>query len=62
MNISAPVRSSDSAKVLKHASSLVDCTQKKFFLGGCGLAVSDIISGGFLGHLGPLRLALGANC
>jgi len=24
--------------------------------------VSDIISGGLLGHLGPLYLALGANC
>jgi len=24
--------------------------------------VSDVISGGLLGHLGPLCLALGANC
>jgi len=24
--------------------------------------VSDIISGGLLGHLGPLHLALGPNC
>jgi len=24
--------------------------------------VSDVISGGLLGHLGPLYLALGANC
>ena len=29
--------------------------------GGFGLSVSDVISGGLLGHLGPLRLALGAN-
>ena len=29
--------------------------------GGFGLSVSDIISGGLLGHLGPLCLALGAN-
>jgi len=37
MNISAPIRSSDSAKLSKHAASLVDCTQKKFiFLGGAG--------------------------
>jgi len=28
---------------------------------GCGLFVSDIISGGLLGHLGPLYLAMGAN-
>jgi len=35
---------------------------KKFFLlGGCGFFVSDVISGGLLGHLGPLCLALGAN-
>jgi len=33
-------------------------SKKKFFLGGCGLAVSDVISGGLLG---PLCLALGAN-
>jgi len=61
MNISAPIHSSDLAKLSKHAASLVDCTLKKFFLGGCGLAVSDVISGGLLGHLGPLCLALGAN-
>jgi len=37
MNISAPVRSSDSAKLSKHAASLVDYTRKKiFFLGGAG--------------------------
>jgi len=34
MNISAPVRSSDTAKLSKHAASLVDCTQKKFFFLG----------------------------
>jgi len=61
MNISTPVRSSDSVKVSKHAYSLVDCTLKKIFLVGCGLAVSDVISGGLLGQLGPLWLALGAN-
>jgi len=53
MNISAPVRSSDSAKLSKHATSLVDCTRKKNFFLGVRLAVSDIISGGLLGHLGP---------
>jgi len=30
-------------------------------LGGCGFFVSDVISGGLLGHLGPLCLTLGAN-
>jgi len=30
-------------------------------LGGCGFFVSDIISEGLLGHLGPVYLALGPN-
>jgi len=35
---------------------------KKFILvEGCGFFVSDIISGGLLGHLSPLRLALDPN-
>ena len=34
MNISAPICSSDSAKLSKHAASLVDCTRKKFFSWG----------------------------
>jgi len=42
-------------------ASLVDCTRKKFLPGGCRFVVSDVISGGLLGHLGPLCLALGAN-
>ena len=36
-------------------------SQKIFLLGGFGLSVSDVISGGLLRHLGPLCLALGAN-
>jgi len=36
-------------------------SKKNFLLGECGFFVSDVISGGLLGHLGPLRLALGAN-
>jgi len=36
--------------------------EKNFLLGGCSFFVSDVISGGLLGHLGPLCLALGANC
>jgi len=35
---------------------------KKIFSLGCyGFFMSDIISGGLLGHLGPLCLALGAK-
>jgi len=36
-------------------------SKKIFLLGGCRFVVSDVISGGLLGHLGPLCLALGAN-
>jgi len=60
-NFSSLVRSTDLVKVSKDAASLLMCTQKKFFLlGGCRFFVSDVISGGLLGHLGPLCLALGA--
>jgi len=34
---------------------------KIFFPLGCRFFVSDVISGGLLGHLGPLCLALCAN-
>jgi len=33
--------------------------KKNFLLGGCSFSVSDVISGGFLGHLGPLCLPWG---
>jgi len=36
-------------------------SKKIFLVGGCGIFVSDVISRGLLGHLGPLYLALGAN-
>jgi len=36
-------------------------SKKIFLLWVCGFFVSDAISGGLLGHLGPLCLALGAN-
>jgi len=36
-------------------------SNKNFLLGEYKFFVSDVISGGFLGHLGPLCLALGAN-
>jgi len=35
--------------------------KKIFLLRGCRFFVSDVISGGLLGHFGPLCLALGAN-
>jgi len=36
-------------------------SKKIFLVGECGFFVSDVISGGLIGHLGPLYLALGAN-
>ena len=36
-------------------------SKKNFLLGGCSFFVSDVKSGGLLGHRGPLCLALGAN-
>jgi len=44
------------------SASLVLCNEKTFLLEGCRFFVSDITSGGLLGHLGPLYLALGPNC
>jgi len=50
------------SKSLKRRSKSSSLHSKKIFLlGDCGFFVSDVISGGFLGHLGPLCLALGAN-
>jgi len=61
-NISAPVRVTDLVEASKDAASLLVCTRKKIFcLGRSGFFVSYITSGGLLGHLGPLCLALGAN-
>jgi len=60
-NFSGPVCSTDLVKVSKDVASLLVCTQKSFLLGECGLSVSDVMSGGLLGHLGPLCLDLGAN-
>jgi len=51
----------DPVKVSKDVASLVVCTKKSFFSGACGFFVSDVISEGLLGHLGPLCLALGTN-
>jgi len=52
-------RPSKSLKKRSKSSSLH--LKKKFLLGGCGFFVSYVVSGGLLGHLGPLYLALGAN-
>jgi len=61
-NFSGPVCSTDPVKVSKDAASLLSLHSKKIFLlGGCWCFVSDVISGGLLGHLGPLCLVLGAN-
>jgi len=35
---------------------------EKIFCLGVQVFVSDVISGGLLGHLGPLCLTLGTNC
>jgi len=48
-------------KGFNDAASLLVCTQKKFFGWGCRFFVSNIISGGLLGHFRPLHLALGPN-
>ena len=48
-------------KSLKRRGKSSSLHSKKFFSWGCGFFVSDVISGGLLGHLGPLCLALGAN-
>jgi len=61
-NFSSSVSATDSAKSSKDSTSLAVCTRKKFLVGSCGFFVSDVISGGILGHLGLLHLALGPNC
>ena len=60
-HFSGPVCSADPVKVSKDAASLLVCTRKKIFCLGGAFFVSDVISGGLLGHLGPLCLALSAN-
>jgi len=61
-NFFGPVSATDTVKSSKDTASLVVCNEKKIFLvGGYGFFVSDIISGGLLGHFGQLHLALGPN-
>jgi len=59
-NNSAPVRVTDLVEASKDAASLL-VVLEKFFCLGCVFFVSDVISAGLLGHLGPLCLALAAN-
>ena len=47
--------------VKRHGKSSSLHLKKNFLLWGCGFFMSDIISGGLLGHHGPLCMALGAN-
>jgi len=60
-NFSSLVSATDPVKGSKDAASLLVCTRKNVLLEGCRFFVSDVISEGLLGHLGPLYLALGAN-
>jgi len=61
-NIPAPVQVTELVEVSKDVANLVVCTREIiFWLGGAGFFVSDVISGGLLGHLGKLYLAMGAN-
>ena len=60
-NFSGLVCSTDPVKVSKDMVNLLVCTRKNFLLAGFGFFMSDVISGGLLGHLGPLYLALSAN-
>jgi len=53
------VESSSEAQKTRKSSSLHSKTI--FLRGGCGFFMSDVISGGLLGHLGPLYLVLGPN-
>jgi len=45
----------------KHSKSGRLHSKKNCLVGGWGLSVSDVKSGGLLGHFGPLCQALGAN-
>ena len=51
-----------SKSLKRHGKSSILHSKKNFFLEGCGFFVSDVRSGGLLGHLDPLCLALGASC
>jgi len=44
-----------------NTASFLVRTQKNFMVGMCGFFMSDVISGGLLGHHGLLHLALSPN-
>ena len=58
---SRPVTATDPVKTQK-TQQVLYFALKKTLVEGYGFVVSDIISGGLLGYLGPLHLALGPNC
>jgi len=58
INFSAPVQVTDLVEVSEDVASLLVCTRKTIFGWGCGVFVSDVVSGGLFG---PLYLVLGAN-
>jgi len=57
-NLSGPVSATGLVKRCGKSCSL---HAKNFLVRGCGFFVSDVISGGLLGHFGPLDLALDSN-
>jgi len=61
-NLSRSGSAADLVEASKDAASLLVCTLTKFFWLGVQIFLSDVISGGLLGHLDPPYLALGANC
>jgi len=48
-------------RLKRHGKSSSLHSKQIFLVGGCEFFVSGFISGGLLGHLGQLYLALGAN-
>jgi len=60
-NFSGLVCSTDLVKVSRRGKFSSLHSKKKILFGWCRFFVSDVISGGILGHLGPLCLALGAS-
>jgi len=50
------------SKAQKTWQVFLSAIEKNFFGWGCRFFVSDVISGGLLGHRSPLHLALDPNC
>jgi len=51
----------ESCSNAQHWASLLVCNEKNFFVWDFGFFMSDVVSGGLLGHFGPLHLVLGPN-